>query len=43
MAKRKAESQIDNLTLNHEKSGIDPISLCEDDVQVVCDISLETS
>jgi hypothetical protein len=28
MAKRKPENQIDNLILDHQKSGIDPISLC---------------
>jgi hypothetical protein len=27
MTKRKAGSQIDNLTFDHEKSGIDPILL----------------
>jgi hypothetical protein len=30
MAKRRAESQIGNLTPDHKKSGIDPISVCAD-------------
>jgi hypothetical protein len=33
MAKRKARSQIDNLTLDHKKSGIDPIPLRAGGVQ----------
>jgi len=33
MAKRKAKSQIDNLTPDHKKSGIDPIYLAADDVR----------
>jgi hypothetical protein len=33
MAKRKAENQIYNLTPDHLKSGIDPISLRSGDVQ----------
>jgi hypothetical protein len=32
MAKRKAESQIGGLTLDHQKSGIDPIYLAADNV-----------
>jgi len=33
MAKRRAESQIANLTPDQKKSGIDPIYLSADDVQ----------
>jgi hypothetical protein len=33
MAKRKAESQIGNLTHDHEKLGINPIILCAGGVQ----------
>jgi hypothetical protein len=33
MAKRKARSQIDNLTLDHQKSKINPISLRAGGVQ----------
>jgi hypothetical protein len=33
MAKRKAGSQIDSLTPDHKKSGIDPTSMREDEVQ----------
>jgi hypothetical protein len=33
MVKRKVGSQIGNLTLNHKKSVIDPISVCEDGVR----------
>ncbi len=33
MAKRKAKSQIGNLTPNHSKSGIDLIPMHVDDVQ----------
>jgi hypothetical protein len=35
MAKRKVRSQIGSLTPNHQKSGIDPISLCAGGVQHV--------
>jgi hypothetical protein len=33
MVKRKAKSQIDNLTPDHKKSGIDPTLVCVDKVQ----------
>jgi len=33
MVKRRAESQIDNLTSDHKKSGIDPIPMCTDRVR----------
>jgi hypothetical protein len=33
MAKRRAKSQIGNLTPDHKKSGIDPIYLAADNVQ----------
>jgi hypothetical protein len=39
MVKRKAKSQIGSLTLDHEKSGIDPTPC----VQVACKTPLESS
>jgi hypothetical protein len=33
MGKRRARSQIDNLTPDHKKSGIDPIPTCNEEVQ----------
>jgi hypothetical protein len=33
MVKRKAGSQIGSLTLDHRKSGVDPISLCAGEVR----------
>jgi hypothetical protein len=33
MEKRKDGNQIDNLTLGHEKSGLDPTFVCASEVQ----------